>query len=324
MALLMVDSFDHYPNNGQAGKWDTNASYMSPSNGRRGTTGYAYALTKTLTANYTTLIAGFAGKFTGTGAEVLSLYDGTTCQCKVTLTTSTGVLKVYDGNNNLRGTSSAAGFMSGIYRHFQIKLTPHNGSGVCVVKVDNTEVLNVSSQILAISGNNYANKFTVNSGDMGVWDDFYLLDDSGSYNNDFLGDLAVACKYPDGAGNYTQWTASAGSNYQCVDEAQHNSDTDYVSTSTAANKDTYNYEAVNITGTVYGVQVTAIMRKDDAGSRTARIMARVNSSDYAGSTASLSDTYNIVQKIWEKNPNSTNAWAVSEIDSSEFGIELVS
>ena len=102
------------------------------------------------------------------------------------------------------------------------------------------------------------------------FDDLYVCDSAGSTNNGFLGDCRIDTIYPSGAGNYTQFTPSTGSNYTCVDETAPNT-TDYVDGATVGDRDSYalgNLSALS-SQTVYGVQVNAAILKDDAGSKSA-------------------------------------------------------
>jgi hypothetical protein len=80
--------------------------------------------------------------------------------------------------------------------------------------------------------------------DMGVTGAHFRWDDA--YIDDTTGEVAAAnppqYRYylltPNGAGNYTQWTPSAGNNYQCVDEVPP-SGSDFVQAITADKLDSY-------------------------------------------------------------------------------------
>jgi hypothetical protein len=164
------------------------------------------------------------------------------------------------------------------------------------------------------------------SGNTNVYyDDVYICDSSGSVNNDFLGDVRVQSIYPSGAGNTTQMTPSAGSNYACVDETSPNGDTDYVSETTAGEKDTYAFGSLTPTsGTIKGVQILVNARKDDAGNRTMAPVYRPASTDYDGTTVSVGDSYTYYREITEVSPATSAAWTIAEINGAEFGVKLIS
>jgi hypothetical protein len=157
-----------------------------------------------------------------------------------------------------------------------------------------------------------------------VFDDFYICDTSGSFNNDFLGDARIKAVFPDGAGNYTEWTPSAGSNYQAVDENPPDDDTTYVSSSTPNQRDTYTFGASGLpSSTVKAVVVNMQARKDDGGTREIAGMARSSSTDGVAATQTLASSYANYQGIFETDPNTSAAWGLSAVDGAEFGHKLI-
>jgi hypothetical protein len=97
-------------------------------------------------------------------------------------------------------------------------------------------------------------------------DDIYVVDASGSFCNDRLGPQRVAVYAVDGAGANADWTPSAGSNFQCVDDASHTpfaGDTDYVASSTSGDIDTYTLTDLGVdVNSINGVQVTMLARTE--------------------------------------------------------------
>jgi hypothetical protein len=153
-------------------------------------------------------------------------------------------------------------------------------------------------------------------------DDMYICDGSGSLNNDFLGDVTVSALLPNGAGNTTGWTASAGSNYQCVDEATPNDDTDYVSTSTLTAKDTYAFPSVVAGAEVKAIQVFAAVRKATEGPGKVKHVVRSNSTDYDSAEMGIGGTtYSYTRTVHETDPATGVAWTESGVNAAEFGIK---
>ncbi len=100
-------------------------------------------------------------------------------------------------------------------------------------------------------------------------DDLYVCDGTGSTSNDFLGDSRVEDLSATGQGHYSDFSRNTGStNYGAINETSANGDTSYVYSSTVGDKETYTFPSLASTPTaVYGVQLVAISRKDDAGGR---------------------------------------------------------
>lgn len=164
---------------------------------------------------------------------------------------------------------------------------------------------------------NYCNNFT-------LIDDFYICNGAGSAYNDFLGDTRVETLRPNGNGNYSDWIGSdadSTNNYQLVDEATYDA-ADYVLSSATNERDTYTFDdMVHTTGAVKGVMTHGIMSKTDTGARQARLIARTNSLNFSGPTEDLETTDYGFHKVWEKNPDTTNDWAIAEVNAAEFGAE---
>lgn len=152
-----------------------------------------------------------------------------------------------------------------------------------------------------------------------------VWDDSGT---DFTGSLAnhvhrVVSLLPTGAGNYANFTPSAGSNYQNVDELSTDNDTTYNNSTTAGHKDTFVYADLPATAdAVLGVVISTIARSV-TNTPTFRSVSRISGTDYAGATVTLSTSYAAFDQLYGKSPASSSAWTVSEVNNAEFGYEAV-
>jgi hypothetical protein len=154
--------------------------------------------------------------------------------------------------------------------------------------------------------------------------DIYICDGAGTANNTFLGDVRVVSLLPNASGTYSQWTPSAGSNYQCVDDATPNGDTDYVSSATPGQIDTYNFQDLSLLGTIFGVLVTAHAAKDDAGTRQVAIHYKSGASEGDGATVSLPTSYTgQVNAVLESDPATSSAWSLSGLNAAEFGVKCI-
>jgi len=156
-------------------------------------------------------------------------------------------------------------------------------------------------------------------------DNFYLLDENGSKNNDFLGPCKVNTILPNGAGNYAQLTGVIGANYANVDEAQLGGD-DYNRGNTSGLKDSYAYPALDseIPDDIPGIQVNAGAEKTGDNSHQWRSLIRKSSTDYNGTTQDLDKgDINIKTEVHETDPSDSSDWDKSKVDACEFGVELL-
>lgn len=159
------------------------------------------------------------------------------------------------------------------------------------------------------------------------YDDLYFCDGIGSVNNDFLGKSKVVAVFPDGDGNYSQFTPLSGDNYTNIGEEEVDNDTTYIESSTVGHKDSYTYEDINDPAImdVYGIQVNTTCRKTGASDLDIKTLIRTNSTDYTDSSQPIvSSGYQFADSssVFELNPDTSAFWLPSEIDDSEFGMEV--
>jgi len=153
----------------------------------------------------------------------------------------------------------------------------------------------------------------------------YICDGTGSYNNDFLGEVEIVTLYPSGNGNSSGMVGSDADqtdNYLLVDEVGDPSSTDYVGSSTEGDKDTYAMDDLTGSPDILAVRVSLFAGNDDAGTKYIRPLVRTASTDYAGTSVPLSTEYAGVDGLYEENPNSSAAWTASQVNSIEVGQEV--
>jgi hypothetical protein len=214
--------------------------------------------------------------------------------------------------------------------YVEIKVTVHNSTGSFEVRVG--EELDSSGS--GIDTQNSANAsinqlwFGQTAGAQGTsmaWDDYYVCDDTGAVNNNFLGDLKIECLFPSADGNSSQFDGSDGNssaNYQLVDEVTPNDDTDYVQSADVGDEDTYTYgDLATTTGSVFAVQPIPYARKTDAGSRQIVSTARLSAVETDSLAKSLADTYLYLPDVRETKPGG-GSWTITDVNNSEFGVKV--
>lgn len=333
MGVLFIDSFDHYTTLEQ--KWTVNTSTglsigaygRFSTNGRSSTHAYGY-ITKTGLGNQTTLYVGLAlqvNVVTNGKRNFISFLDGSTVQCCLCVD-SNGTLvfgRGYPDDTWTEVARSTNAVSVGVWNYVEIKVVfGQSTAGSVIVKVNEVEWINSSSIDTCYGANAYANvvgapglQNASNSGTL-YTDDLYIADD------DFKGDCRVQCLMPTGAGNYSQWTPSTGSNYACVDEKPPDT-ADYVAEGTAGDIDTYVVENLTPTGgTVYAVAGNFYCQKNDAGSRQIAIATRLSSTDDAGSGIAVPSSWGFIQDIKATKPGG-GSWTVTDVNNCEMGQKMI-
>jgi hypothetical protein len=209
---------------------------------------------------------------------------------------------------------------AGIWRYIELKYTPV--SGACELRVDGTVV---ASGTLPTQANIWEARFPdLPANTPALWiDDVYVVDTSGTTNNDYLGDVRVDLLLPTGDGAHTGMTPSTGTaHYALVDESIPNT-TDYVSSSVAGTKDTYQFQDMSTnTAAIFGLSVANYARKDAAGAGSLANIVRVGGTDYAQPAIPLSVSWTANENLVSLNPATNAPWTVSAVNGVEFGVEV--
>ena len=269
------------------------------------------------------ITVGFAWRTTNSGTtnNVIRLFEGGTEHGRL----------VYNGNGtftlsragSIPATSASVGITNNVWYYLELAYNIHDSTGSWEFRVNGTAFIGPTSSL-----------DTRNGGTSGVCDQINLSETAGGTQNiddfyyatgsDFQGDCRVLTKLPSGEGALSDWTPSTGTdNAALVDETAPNGDTDYVSSSTANQRDTYLYPDLGVTGTVKAVQVNMYARKDDAGTRQIAPVIRQGGSNFDGTAQNLSTTFAYYWQLYTQDPNSAAAWNVAGVNSAEFGIKEV-
>jgi hypothetical protein len=339
MALRFADSFGHYAWADVLAKWTTNTI---TSNTQIDTTSSRYSgvpalrfsgnpggeLAKTLDSQATWIVGfGYRSNATPTtNKSLVTFLDSATTH--VDLRHTTGGQLTFTRNGTAIGSTGTTVLSSNVWYYIEVKVTIADApSGVASCRINGVSELAQTTLDTRNAANASANRIQIvgtNTTYAGGMSDLYICDATGGVNDDYLGDVRIACLFPTGAGNSTQYTPSAGSNWQNVDDATPDGDTTYNESSTTSHVDlfaTSNLPTVP-TGNVKGVQFLTYDRKTDAGARTLRHVVRTNSNDYESANITQLDTYlyNITER--DVNPNTSAAWTESQVNGMEIGYKL--
>lgn len=344
MTLRFIDGAQGYNTAQMQRKWTGGLSgsvAVNATGGRRGGpsirgTNYADGVASPTFTAQSTWIVGFAYKTSALPAAtrgIFQLYDssGVGFQISINLK-SDGTLEARRGTDSgtLLGTTTAV-ITAGTFCYLEVKVLISDTVGTVDIRKDGVSILALTAQdtkntaVATADVIRFGNSLTSSAATID-FDDIYIFDSTGATNNNFAGDCRVDTTFPNAAGNKSQWTPSAGSNYQNVDEDPANDDTDYNFASVAATRDLYAFpDIVPTTGTVYGVVVNMTARKDDATARTFRALTRSGGADFAGGTThTLTTSYAMYQQVLETDPNTSAAWSIANVNLAEFGVDLVS
>ena len=335
--LRFMDSFDHMATGDIARKWTGNSSPGSVyiTSGRFGNgmqlhddnSRYAYIRNPGGLSNDVVII-GFAYRYTGIGDNSYFLLldeAGVATHISFRLNSSTAKIQARFGTGTILGTGTTA-LSSSVWYYLEFKVKVHDSAGTVECRVND----NVEFALTGIDTKNggtgvidqivLAGQGGFGSGDWTV-DDLYICDDDASASgcDDFLGDVRVEALFANGAGATTDLAPSAGSNYQCVDDATPDDDSTYVESDVVGDKDTYTFTDLSAaTATVFGIQIVPLAKKTDAGARKFKTVTRLSSTEVDGTEQTLGTSYDYFPEVQEEKPGG-GAWTVTDVNAAQFG-----
>ncbi len=287
------------------------------------------------TASFTDekFVIGFAVKFSvlpATAAPFFSLF-GNADSLLIVLNPS-GVLTL-KRSSILLGTGSAT-LIADTWYYIEIKGEMANSTSIdTVLVVDGSTDITISSGTDTLQGSAPITLLKLYNGGTSAndnyYDDFYMCNLAGAVNNDFLGDCVVETLYPNGNGYNSDFVGSDSNsvdNYLHVDDpTTPDDDSSYIESSTVTDIDAFTFEDLaGDVGTIHGVSVQSVARKDDANPRTIKQLTRQSSTNYIGNEHTLATSYGVHYHIWETNPADAAAWEEADVNGAEFGIKVES
>lgn len=246
---------------------------------------------------------------------------------------STRVLELRRGDHTGTLLASSSVLLSpGNWRYLEMRATINDTTGTCEVRIDggSTPIINFTGDtrnagtlttIDMISFRAY--KAGSSGAATGVFDDVYILDDTGATNTTFLGDVRAVTLRPNAPGTDTQLTPTgSATNWQNVDETTY-STTDYNASAVVGQRDTYALTDMPLgSTTIHAIQTNIIAAKSDTTTANARTPIRTGGSLYYGTTKSLSTSYLTHSDIHQQNPNTTASWTEADVNNLEAGMEV--
>jgi hypothetical protein len=225
--------------------------------------------------------------------------------------------------------------------YIEIRVKVSDTAGIVELRVDGetwfkTENIDTSiggtpdiDQIWLTSGESYPNS-SWGSGAIYRISDFWAVSPTGGNQTSFQYPAIIDVLYPNAETADQDFTPQTGTdNSAMVDDLpQHDFDTTYNESNTAAHKDRFTTGDTltdPTVGEVKAVQVQAIVKDTAAsGTRTARCVIFENATEGVGTTQTLTENdFMALYHIFEDNPDTSLPWLKADVAGSEFGYEIV-
>lgn len=273
-----------------------------------------------------TFAVGFAfrvGDLSGntTGKGIFSFQTGATIITKLGVDVN-GALKFGRGDftTNLIANSANGLIAINVWNYIEIEYTRNGATGAVTVYLNGSSVLTASGAntgATAIDTMAFMPEFFGGNKEM---DDLYVVDVATR-----LGESRIDTLRPSADSGAQQWTRSTGANnFANVDDTTLNSDTDYNSSATVANKDLYDVADLGFTpASVRAVQAVMFARKDDATARTIRHYIKEGGTTTNGTTRAMGSSFGMFTDLYATNPRTAAAWSAAEVNATQLGLDVV-
>lgn len=343
MALRFCDSFDHYSLSDMLTKWTGNANSVnitpnSATNGRNGTSSLRLinwngSMWK-LFDNQPSWYMGFAMTASSyiTGAILCSFVNSGTTQIDLRVDS---LRRLYVTRNGTTLATSTNTIAINTWNYIEFGATINSVTGSYNVNVNGINWLTATNINTQFTANAYAETIYLGSANNTStvatidFDDLYICDGTGTINNTFLGDIRIEYLTANGAGSNTNLliggTSAAATNWASVKDIPQDVDNTFVYGNSVGQEDTYNLADMSSNPqNIYGVQTVLMIRKDDAGNRTASRIIRNGGADYVGPTVAPSTSYQYFIDMLQQDPSTSGNWTLTGVNGMEMGMRILS
>lgn len=357
MALLWADSFDFYGVIGNLTEGvyaEVNSVTLMTANPRTGTHHIRISSGTTVSSSLFRRVLGGAKTTVGVaGAFYYVTLPALNARCKVfdfrdaanavqitIVVQSTGTISAYRGTGagTLLGTSASPVVSAETYQHIEAVVFFSQTVGTIEVRVNGVTVLSLSgidtvftslvecSQV-SIGGVTDISPSTSGTPQTDI-DDIFCYDDTGSFNNSFIGDRRVITLYPNANTIQADWTpVGAASGYECIDEVSPDGDTTYITASTPGSPGPISeFGITNLPAgisAISGVVVIGMARKTEAGIADTQWSVISGASETAGTVRQMTEIYTYRQDVFETDPASAAPFTPSEVDALLIKVERI-
>ena len=354
MALLFVDSFDHYTDLVTKG-WLTGGTSVAIDNtaARTGIAGAHFPsgspgeLAYQLAANASELFVGFALQIPGSGST-FSNFPFLAIECTgasfpillrvQSVPAGAGLFNVLleleygSGPTVVTLGTSAQTIQQGAWNYLEVAV--ESASGYYELRVNGATWIHGTNANLVSSGISLATwiglvQSSPSSYEMYV-DDVYICDGTSAQNNGFLGPISISCLLPIEDGNITAWGrggTDTGANFSQINENPPDNLTTYIWETLDAHDNTSIFAPVASLG-VMGVVVNICCQNNSTPPRLIRaICGSPDSAVQFDNGVDLeppeTPTWQILQGFFPTDPAlGGEAWTPSLINGTEFGVKL--
>lgn len=329
MALLWMEGFDQYVDGALPldSRWGRRVGVPSVAASTRSvkqlTTSQGKYVESVIANNAASIVLGFAFyRNTIDGRTFVTLQDarGNT---HLYLQAATNAFVVKNSANTTLLTVTIASL---VWTYIEVKVTIHDTAGSVECRVNGVAAGAASGvDTRNNTGESGISRIRLGENDIGshvyYFDDMYVLDLTGSTNNDFLGDCSVGILLPTGDSS-VQMSRSGGASNAANVASIGDGDSTYVYTSTVGHKDMYAVADTSTPALIYGVAATAEVRVADGGLRNCKLHLASGGNAWSKQVIAT-NAYRLAGQVCSDAISGTTRWTAADINAATVGVEAI-
>lgn len=255
----------------------------------------------------------------------LRFLEGSTVHIIVAFDMATGTIFVYRGiTANLLGQTAGGVLGTGGWYCVEVYgKVADSPDGIVTIRVNGVQVLNLTSKDTRNAGSGVCDGvrwINANASVSRTWyvDDILIRDDA------FPSTGGVYVKAMTGDGTHTDWTASAGNKWDCVEEIPPDM-AQYIYTDPTVAAAIYTGTAEDFAGSWGAMSAVAVIAKcclDASGAGKVRAVIETGGTHGNGADTGLSGTTPVWAEVFATaDPADSGAWTVAKVNAIEPGVE---
>jgi len=245
---------------------------------------------------------------------------------------TTGTITAYRGlsNGTVLGVTAAPVITAETWQHVEAMVTFSNTVGMIEVRVNGVTVLALAGIDTVESGLAECSQVCMGGANAlyvtapSRMDDVFCYDDTGSFNNTFIGDRRVLTLMPDADTAQAEWElVGAATGYGCIDEIPPDADATYLNAPAATSQvSAFGFQNLpSGISAVNAVVVVEMARKTEAGIANTQWSAVSGAMETAGTDKPLTEIYTYRQDVFEADPNSGAPFTPAEVNALQIKVQ---
>lgn len=335
MSLLFMESADHQAAAQMTRKW-TSMSGAAIVPGLHGNGWTATTCRMGLVFGNDVIQFGCAMKFASLGCVILSMADGgVTTQHQVTVQQDGSVVgNRFTGAATQLFLTAPDLIKTGQWYYIEYQALVHATLGTIQLRVNGIEFINLTGlNTTGVTFDGVLRSFAMSDASAVTHDDLIVMDtvddglddprwpSGGGGFDQFLGQIEIIVKRPNGAGFKAEFVPNTGANWQNVDDTTPDDDTTYNACAAAdvGDEDIHEFEDLAVGEDILGAQHLVCSRKTEEGIASLKPIIRQDGVNFEGDELGVNEDYYYVNRVVHASAPDGTLWSKAKFDAIQAG-----